>query len=68
VANYRVWELSVKIALRWVKTNSYFCEPMLKKLIQLYQQYKEYIRVDLVMYVVLFLLMIIYLIVTVAFR
>jgi hypothetical protein len=39
---------------------------MFKKLKALYQAYKEYIRVDLIMYAVLILLIIIYFIVSVA--
>jgi hypothetical protein len=33
---------------------------MFRKLKELYQEYKEYVRVDLVMYAVMFLLIIIY--------
>ncbi len=40
---------------------------MLKKLKELYQQYKPYIRVDLVMYGVLILMIILYFIISVAF-
>ena len=40
---------------------------MFKKLKDFYIQYKEYVRVDLVMYVVLILLIIFYFIYTVAF-
>lgn len=36
---------------------------MLKRLKELYRQYKDYVRVDLVMYAVLILLIIIYFIV-----
>ena len=38
---------------------------MFKKLIKLYQQYREYIRVDLIMYGVMILLIILYFIYTV---
>ncbi len=40
---------------------------MFKKLRDFYIQYKEYVRVDLVMYLVLILLIIIYFIYTVVF-
>ena len=40
---------------------------MIKKLKELYAQYKAYVRVDLVMYAVMVLLIIIYFIYTVAF-
>jgi len=40
---------------------------MLKKLKDLYQQYKPYVRVDLVMYGVLILLIILYFIFSIAF-
>jgi hypothetical protein len=40
---------------------------MFKKLKDFYIQYKEYVRVDLVMYLVLILLIIIYFIYTVVF-
>ena len=38
---------------------------MLKRLMALYKQYKDYVRVDLVMYALLILLIIIYFIVSV---
>lgn len=38
---------------------------MFKKLRELYQQYKEYVRVDLIMYGVMILLIILYFIYTV---
>lgn len=38
---------------------------MLKKLIELYREYKPYIRVDLVMYAVLILLIFIYFLVSI---
>lgn len=41
---------------------------MFKKLRDFYIQYKEYVRVDLVMYLVLILLIIIYFIYTVVFK
>ena len=40
---------------------------MFKKLRELYQEYKAYVRVDLVMYGVMILLIILYFIYTVAF-
>jgi hypothetical protein len=40
---------------------------MFRKLKELYQEYKEYVRVDLVMYGVMILLIILYFIYTVAF-
>jgi hypothetical protein len=40
---------------------------MFKKLKELYQEYKEYVRVDLIMYGVMILLIILYFIYTVAF-
>jgi hypothetical protein len=40
---------------------------MFKKLKELYSQYREYVRVDLIMYGVLILLIIIYFIITVLF-
>ena len=40
---------------------------MLKKLKELYQQYKDYVRVDLIMYGVLILMIILYFIISVAF-
>ena len=40
---------------------------MFRKLRELYQEYKAYIRVDLVMYAVMFLLIILYAIYTLAF-
>lgn len=40
---------------------------MFKKLRELYQEYKAYVRVDLIMYGVMILLIIIYFIYTVAF-
>ena len=40
---------------------------MLKKLKDLYQQYKPYVRVDLVMYGVLILMILLYFIISVAF-
>jgi hypothetical protein len=39
---------------------------MFRRLKELYQEYKEYVRVDLVMYAVMILLIIIYAIVTLA--
>ena len=35
---------------------------MLKKLIELYSEYKEYVRVDLLMYAVMILLIVLYVI------
>lgn len=40
---------------------------MIRKIKALYQQYKEYVRVDLIMYAVLILLIVVYFIVSVAF-
>ena len=40
---------------------------MFKKVKELYQQYKAYVRVDLVMYGVMILLIVLYFIYTVAF-
>jgi hypothetical protein len=40
---------------------------MFRKIKELYQEYKEYVRVDLVMYGVMILLIILYFIYTVAF-
>jgi len=40
---------------------------MFKKIKELYQEYKEYVRVDLIMYGVMILLIILYFIYTVAF-
>lgn len=40
---------------------------MFKRLKQLYQEYKPYVRVDLVMYGVLILMIILYFIISVAF-
>ncbi len=40
---------------------------MFRKLKELYQEYKEYVRVDLIMYGVMILLIILYFIYTVAF-
>lgn len=37
---------------------------MFRALKELYQKYKEYVRVDLIMYVVMFLLIVLYFIVT----
>jgi hypothetical protein len=42
-------------------------ESMFKKLKETYQQYKEYVRVDLVMYGVMILLIILYFIYSVVF-
>jgi len=41
---------------------------MLKKLRELYVQYKAYVRVDLIMYAVMILLIVLYFIYTVAFQ
>lgn len=41
---------------------------MFKKIKELYQQYKEYVRVDLIMYGVMILLIILYFIFTVVSR
>jgi len=40
---------------------------MFRKLKGLYQEYKEYVRVDLIMYAVMILLIVLYFIYTVAF-
>ncbi len=40
---------------------------MFRKLKELYQEYKEYVRVDLIMYGVMILLIILYFVYTVAF-
>lgn len=40
---------------------------MIKKFVELYKRYREYVRVDLVMYAVMILLIILYFIYTVAF-
>lgn len=40
---------------------------MLKRLRELYQQYKPYVRIDLIMYGVLILLIILYFIISVVF-
>jgi hypothetical protein len=40
---------------------------MFKRLRELYQQYKPYVRVDLVMYAVLFLLIVFYFIFSIVF-
>ncbi len=59
---------SVKIALSLLKTNNYFCITMWKALMKMYRQYKDYVRVDLFMYAVMFLMIILYAIYTLAFR
>lgn len=41
---------------------------MWKAIIKMYQQYKDYVRVDLVMYAVMILMIIIYAIYMLAFR
>ena len=52
------------------KTNVYLWKQgsilnvMLKKLIELYSEYKEYVRVDLLMYAVMILLIILYVIIS----
>ncbi len=47
--------------------NKVFIARMFKKLMELYREYKEYVRVDLVMYAVMILLIVLYFIYTVAF-
>ena len=51
-----------------VKTNTYFYCIMWKKIVEMYQQYKDYVRVDLVMYGVMILMIVIYMIYMLAFR
>lgn len=59
---------SVKIALWQVKTNSYFYSIMWKSLVKMYRQYKDYVRVDLVMYAVMLIMILFYVIFSLAFR
>jgi hypothetical protein len=58
----------VKIALWQVKTNSYFYNNMWKSLVKMYHQYKDYVRVDLVMYAVMLIMILLYVIFSLAFR
>ena len=58
----------VKIALWQVKTNSYFYRIMWKSFVKMYRQYKDYVRVDLVMYAVMLIMILLYVIFSLAFR
>jgi hypothetical protein len=59
---------TIACGIKTIKCCPYFlipCSTAMKKLIELYNRYKAYVRVDLVMYAVMILLIVLYFVYTV---